>query len=73
MVKVPSYVLILLVNTKVDPGSAPQAVIQANLVDPLEKPDMKITDVDICSRSCRRVNHYTSAGASVFLWPVLQK
>lgn len=48
---------------KIGSGSAPQAVIQAIVVDPLEKHDMKITDVDIYAPELQNSEITMPAGA----------
>ncbi len=48
---------------KISSGSSPQAVIQAIVVDPLEKNDLKITDVDVYAPELQNAEITAPAGA----------
>ncbi len=48
---------------KIASGSSPQAVIQAIVVDPLEKNDMKITDIDVFAPELQNPEITVPAGA----------
>lgn len=48
---------------KISSGSSPQAVIQAIVVDPLEKNQLKLTDVDVYAPELQNAEITTPAGA----------